>query len=665
MALTGSTIASTYLKLLRVNTDTMGADASASYIQDSADTDSALSISTTRCGIGTAAPDGTLHVHTATAGTIAADADHDELVLENSAMCGMTILSGNGSHGTIAFGDDGDANDGILGYDQSARAMYIKVAGVNTKRIIIDANSRISLSNNDSGGTGGSDSTTGNTMLGYLSGNSIADGGVNNTFIGHEVGKASTVGTSNVGIGVGALDAIAVGESANIAIGESAMSAVDEGAANGDADFNIGIGFQALLGGDFAGNDRQLQGNIAIGGYALDATADNAQTGTIAIGHSALSALTSGARNTALGYETGGRTTTGADNTYIGYQAGDDTRDDSKQNTVVGSLAFAGTHNTADADDCVAIGYSALGAVLQHANVSGTVAIGSSALNALTSGAGNLAIGYQSLDATATGASNTMVGYQSGTALVDGSDNNTAVGYQAMLGGNNDVTHKNTVVGYQAGMQISNGFNNTLIGANVDVNTGSFDNVTAIGNNFEASQDDTVFLGNNDTEEVWMALDKGATVYCDKIAVGAGITQHSTTHLDVEGSIRAGCGSGDSGSTQAGQLMGLAGTTEGDNTVRLLKASMTSEGSLWVVSGYQGGTANRFVDLLLAYSGGVAVVSAQNTNSPDTRTYSIVAEALKLLINVTDSGEETYHIRMTGIGGNELAASTAPTMGGA
>jgi hypothetical protein len=144
----------------------------------------------------------------------------------------------------------------------------------------------------------------------------------------------------------------------------------------------------------------------------------------------------------------------------------------------------------------------------------GTIAIGKSALGALTSGSGNTAVGYQSLDATTTGAANTMVGYQTGTALVAGSDGNTAVGYQALLGGNNDVTHENTVVGYQAGQQISTGFNNTLIGANVDVNTGSFDNVVAIGNNFEATQDDTVFLGNNDTEEVWMALDKGATVYC-------------------------------------------------------------------------------------------------------------------------------------------------------
>ena len=67
MAITGSTIASTYLKLLRANSDTMGADATASYIQDSADTDSALSISTTRVGIGTASPDYMLEVESAAA----------------------------------------------------------------------------------------------------------------------------------------------------------------------------------------------------------------------------------------------------------------------------------------------------------------------------------------------------------------------------------------------------------------------------------------------------------------------------------------------------------------------------------------------------------------------------------------------------------------------
>ena len=44
----------------------------------------------------------------------------------------------------------------------------------------IDTNSRISLSNNDSGCTGGGDSTSGNTIFGYLSGANIASGGINN-----------------------------------------------------------------------------------------------------------------------------------------------------------------------------------------------------------------------------------------------------------------------------------------------------------------------------------------------------------------------------------------------------------------------------------------------------------------------------------------------------
>ena len=97
MALTGSTIASTYLKLLRANTDTMGADATASYIQDSADTDSALSISTTRVGIGTAAPAVKMHI----SGTDAADTTY--LRIENKPATAAThksIMEFWGNEGT-------------------------------------------------------------------------------------------------------------------------------------------------------------------------------------------------------------------------------------------------------------------------------------------------------------------------------------------------------------------------------------------------------------------------------------------------------------------------------------------------------------------------------------------------------------------------------------
>ena len=54
--LTGNTVASTYKQLLKVTSEGIGADASAKYIEDGLGTDSALSISTTRVGIGTDSP---------------------------------------------------------------------------------------------------------------------------------------------------------------------------------------------------------------------------------------------------------------------------------------------------------------------------------------------------------------------------------------------------------------------------------------------------------------------------------------------------------------------------------------------------------------------------------------------------------------------------------
>ena len=93
MALSGSTIASTFIKLLRCNADTMGADATASFIQDSADTDSALSISTTRVGIGTASPGSLLHIETvATTGAVPLDVL--KLVVDDSSNVNLAIGEG-------------------------------------------------------------------------------------------------------------------------------------------------------------------------------------------------------------------------------------------------------------------------------------------------------------------------------------------------------------------------------------------------------------------------------------------------------------------------------------------------------------------------------------------------------------------------------------------
>jgi len=135
MALTGSTIASTYLKLLRANSDTMGADATASYIQDSADTDSALSISTTRVGIGTASPSYKLHINSATGNTVA--------LFESTDSTAEILLKDSGSSN-----DDSvriQATSDVLHLNAKEAAGYVVIDTANTERVRIDSSGNVGI----------------------------------------------------------------------------------------------------------------------------------------------------------------------------------------------------------------------------------------------------------------------------------------------------------------------------------------------------------------------------------------------------------------------------------------------------------------------------------------------------------------------------------------
>jgi hypothetical protein len=88
-----------------------------------------------RVGIGTAPDLGVgLHIRTADSGATA-NAHADELVIENSANSGISILSGTSNIGRINFGDSGDDDIGILFYDHSTNSMVTHSNATEALRI--------------------------------------------------------------------------------------------------------------------------------------------------------------------------------------------------------------------------------------------------------------------------------------------------------------------------------------------------------------------------------------------------------------------------------------------------------------------------------------------------------------------------------------------------
>jgi hypothetical protein len=259
-------------------------------------------------------------------------------------------------------------------------------SSANSSRVVmlINKDSRISLSNNDAG--------TSNTIFGKSAGDAIASGGNYNVVIGEESGTAITTG-----------------------------------------DGNVAVGFEALATEDTRGT------STAIGYRALKTqNADQDAVYNTAVGYDAGVAITTGNRNTLVGGLAGVAINTADGNTYIGYAAGDSATN-GEINVGIGMDALG---SSTSVGSCVAIGYQAMNADAT-ADADGSVAIGTSALTALTTGAGNVAIGYQAGDAMTTSALNTLIGYQAGSALNRaGNQMSTIIGYQAadvLTGGSSNI----------------------------------------------------------------------------------------------------------------------------------------------------------------------------------------------------------------------------------
>ena len=89
-----------------------------------------------KVSIGTNTSDGTLHVYTASAGSVAASADADELVLENSGNAGLSILAAASSNAQIYFGEGTDNDAAFIQYNGSIDDLILSTTNAGSKLIL-------------------------------------------------------------------------------------------------------------------------------------------------------------------------------------------------------------------------------------------------------------------------------------------------------------------------------------------------------------------------------------------------------------------------------------------------------------------------------------------------------------------------------------------------
>lgn len=84
-----------------------------------------------KVGIGTASPDGTLHVHTASAGAVTANAAADDLVVENSGAGGISVLTPATATGYVMFGDPNNSHVASISYNHNTDFIQLRVNSTN------------------------------------------------------------------------------------------------------------------------------------------------------------------------------------------------------------------------------------------------------------------------------------------------------------------------------------------------------------------------------------------------------------------------------------------------------------------------------------------------------------------------------------------------------
>ena len=295
-----------------------------------------------------------------------------KLEINGGTYSSSLIIKGSASNSGISFKDSDGNTDGFI-YADSGNVGFLDTDGDwairasantdarlyvgGTTRVIVDANSRISLSNNDSGAS--------NTIFGYTSGANIASGGDKNTLYGKSTGYSISTGDNNTNLGW------------------------EAGYYNATGSNNTAVGSGSMMGASGQSHSE----NTAVGYYALKAITTG--TTNVAIGNLAGDSVTSGIQNTLVGYQAGDAITTQANNTMVGYRCG--IGNTGTQNVAMGNHTFYANNS---ASYSVAIGGGALYAITGNYNIG----IGVSAMEQHTTGARNMAIGHYTMDDTNAGA---------------------------------------------------------------------------------------------------------------------------------------------------------------------------------------------------------------------------------------------------------------------